>query len=425
MRYPALLFAVVLLHAQSFLHAQASQPVFATYLGGGGNEVVGSVTIDSQGNIYIAGRTDSPDFPVKNAIQPQSHAYSQIFMSKFSSSGDLLYSTYFGGSSNDAATAIAAGPAGNIYVTGTVHSTDFPAANSFQSKFGGGVDAFVLKLDPSGNVLYATYLGGQCNDLGMGIAADAAGNAYVTGETQSPDFPVTAGAFQSQPVDYRPGATFDAAFVTKLDPAGNLVYSTHLGGGGTVGRAISVDANGQAHVAGTTTAIDFPTTPNAMQTASGRPVLSGVGGSNGFLTKFTADGSSLVYSTYLGGPLTDTARGIAIDSPGNVYITGQTTERGCPSSTNPVDIGQTTTAVSSDMPSRGIAIAPDGSIVVVNDRDAIGLAGAERRAAEPQRSLRRLPREMAAAGGNGYPQTPCCANQARHTALAPGPRPLL
>ena len=320
MRYAALLLAVTV------LRAQPSQPVFATYLGGGGFEVAGSVATDSQGNIYIAGRTDSPDFPVKNAIQPEPKSYSQIFIAKFDPAGNLLYSTYFGGSANDLATAIATDPAGNVYVTGALQSTDFPVAKAFQAKNAGGVDAFVLKLDPSGNVLYATYLGGTQNDFGMAITADAAGNAYVTGRTESADFPVTGGAFQTQPAQYISGITSITAYATKLDASGNLVYSTFLGGSnGDVGWAIAVDALEQAHVAGQTSSLDFPTTPNAIEPAAGRS-----GGSRAFLTKLTGDGSGLVYSTYLGGPLTDSARALAIDSSGNAYITGQTTDARLP-----------------------------------------------------------------------------------------------
>jgi hypothetical protein len=161
----------------------------------------------------------------------------------------------------------------------------------------------------------------------MAIAADAAGNAYVTGRTESPDFPATPAAFQTQPGGYIPGYNFGDAYVTKLDPTGNLVYSSLLGGSDAdIGWAIAVDAYGQAHVAGETSSLDFPTASSAMQAAAGRQVMLGTVSSDGFLAKLTADGSGLVYSTYVGGPLTDNARAIAIDSSGNAYITGQTTD---------------------------------------------------------------------------------------------------
>ena len=308
------------------LNADPPQPVFATYFGGGGNEVVGSVASDRPGNIYITGRTDSPDFPVKNAIQSKSRAFSQIFIAKFSPDGQLIYSTYFGGSDNDSGVAIAVDSLGNAYVTGNVHSKDFPTTKAFQSKSAGNVDAFVLKLDPTGNVVYATYLGGAQNDLGTAIASDADGNAYIAGRTDSPDFPVTQGAFQT-----KIGRTTPDAFVTKLDPSGALVYSTFLGGNGNdVAWGIAVDAFGQGHVTGETNALDFPVTAMAFQPMAGRLIGIGAITTNAFLTKLSADGSSLVYSTYLGGPNSDTARAITLDLAGNAYITGITSDARLP-----------------------------------------------------------------------------------------------
>lgn len=306
------------------LRADPSNPIFATYLGGGGNEVVGSVTTDSQGNIYIAGRTDSQDFPVKNAIQPVSKAFSQIFISKFSPSGDLLFSTYYGGTANDLATGIAVDPAGNIYVTGALQSHDFPVANAFQPQSGGGVDAFVLKLDPSFQVLYATYVGGKYNDVGMAITADAQGNAYITGRTESPDFPITPGVFDPTIAGYIPGYTYVDGFVTKLDPAGNLVYSTYLGGRyGNIGWGIAVDHFGQVHVAGDTSGPDFP--------AAGNPTpLNGGPYGGGFLAKISAGGSSLIYSTVLSSPVIGSTKSITLDANGNAYITGVTTNARLP-----------------------------------------------------------------------------------------------
>ena len=314
------------------LRADPSTPVFATYLGGAGNEVVGSVTTDSAGNIYITGRTDSPDFPLKNPIQAGAKSFSQIFIAKFSPTGDLLFSTYYGGSANDLATGIALDPAGNVYVTGTLQSLDFPVVNAVQQKSAGGSDAFVLKLDPAFHVVYATYLGGSANDLGMAIATDALGNAYVTGETSSTDFPVTAGAFQTSAPGHTPyGFVYPNAFVTKLDASGNMIYSTYLGGsGGSIGWGIAVDATGDAHVAGETGSNDFPIAGNALQSWPGRPVLLGIATPDAFLSKLTADGSGLVYSTLLGGPMFDTARSVTLDANGNAFITGITSDARLP-----------------------------------------------------------------------------------------------
>jgi photosystem II stability/assembly factor-like uncharacterized protein len=315
------------------LHADSSQPVFATYLGGGGSEVVGSVATDVQGNIYIAGRTDSVDFPVKNAIQSSSKAFSQIFIAKFSPTGELLFSTYYGGTANDLATAIAVDPTGNMYVTGALQSTDFPVTNAMQPRSAGAVDAFVMKIDPSFHVVYSTYLGGKYNDVGLAIATDAWGNAYVTGRTESSDFPATPGAFQTTAPGRFNGAsnTYPNTFVTKLDPSGNMVYSTFLSGdGGSIGWSIAVDALGQAHIAGETGSQNFPIAGNALQSTPGYTGRSGIVNTDAFLSKLSADGSSLVYSTLLGGPLTDTARGVSLDVNGNAYITGITSDARLP-----------------------------------------------------------------------------------------------
>jgi len=170
----------------------------------------------------------------------------------------LVYSTYLGGTGNDAGYGIAVDTAGNAYVTGVTYSTDFPTTTgAFQTTFGGGYgEAFVTKLNPTGTALvYSTYLGGTGSDIGGGIAVDTAGNAYVTGSTGS-TFPTTAGAFQTTF-----GGVYDA-FVTKLNPTGTaLVYSTYLGGtGNDAGDGIAVDTAGNAYVTGFTESTDFPTT---------------------------------------------------------------------------------------------------------------------------------------------------------------------
>ena len=313
------------------VYGQPKNPVFATYFGGSGYEIPGALAVGRDGSVYIAGRTDSKDFPVKNALQAESHAFSQIFLAKFTPAGELVYSTYLGGSDNDAAAGIAVDEAGNVYLTGNLHSRDFPMVKAFQASPGGQVDAFVMKLDASGRVLYATYLGGRFNDLGMSIAADEQGNAYVTGFTESPDFPVTAGAMQTTPPGYKPGYSFRDAFVTKLDYTGKLVWSTYLGGtGANVGWSVAVDADGQAQVAGETSSFDFPVGGNALQWSPGRASPYGQGSNDGFLTKLKADGSGFVYSTYIGGPADDSARSVTVDGAGRAYVTGLTTNARMP-----------------------------------------------------------------------------------------------
>jgi hypothetical protein len=221
----------------------------------------------------------------------------------------LSYSTYLGGGGSDMARRVAADSDGNAYVTGQTTSFDFPTTSgAFQTVHGFNNDVFVTKLNPSGSALaYSTYLGGNNVDAGNGIAVDANGNAYVTGFTTSTDFPTTPGAFR---------AVSGGGFVTKLDPAGSsLVYSTYLGG--AQGAGIAVDAQGNAYVTGTA-GTDFQTTPGAFQS------VFGAGPADAFVMKLNADGSALVYSTYLGGSKVDMASGIAVDTGGNAYVAGST-----------------------------------------------------------------------------------------------------
>jgi hypothetical protein len=241
----------------------------------------------------------------------------------------LVYSTYLGGTGDDSGTAIAVDGAGNAYVTGWTTSTNFPTANPLQPSNDGGEDAFVAKLSPSGALNYSTYFGGSGDDQGYGIAVDSAGDAYVTGETDSTNFPTTAGAFQTT----YGGGNYDA-FITKLNPAGNaLVYSTYLGGTGTdVGSAIAVDSSGNAYVTGgTTTGVNPPTIDtfplvNAFQSNFDY----GESSADAFVTKLNATGTELVYSTFLGGSNADAGSGIAVDASGDAVVTGYTNSTNFP-----------------------------------------------------------------------------------------------
>src|SRR5438876_6210356 len=239
----------------------------------------------------------------------------------------LSYSTYLGGSQDDYGWGIAVDALGNAYATGIV-SANFPTTpGAFQTECAGGgfsgcTSAFVTKLDPSGTVLYSTYL--YYADA-FGIAVDAIGNAYVTGRVNAfgaANFPTTSGAFQSSFA----GGTCNSsgyfipcrnAFVTKLDPTGSaLVYSTFLGGSAIDdGRGITVDALGNAYVTGSAGSTDFPTTPGAFQTISG-------GNGDAFVTKLNPTGTALVYSTYLGGSGAEEGHGIAVEADGSAYVTG-------------------------------------------------------------------------------------------------------
>lgn len=291
---------------------------FASYLGGGGAGTFAeafAVVADSAGNIYVAGGTDSPRFPVQNALQSTPGGATDIFITKISPAHTLVYSTYIGGSGYDFATDLAIDAAGNAYLAGSTESNNFPRQSPLQSSYGGSGDAFVLKLNTAGNALvYSTYLGGSAYDSASGIATDIAGNAYVTGTTLSANFPL-ASAFDST----RSG--HNDAFVTKLNPAGSaLVYSTLLGGSDVdEGTDIAVDAAGSAYVTGSTYSADFPV-QGAFQSARGGPA----GENDAFVTKLSAAGNTLVYSSYLGGTASDGSSGIAVDSSGNAYVAGRT-----------------------------------------------------------------------------------------------------
>jgi hypothetical protein len=304
------------------LNSSGSALVYSTYLGGSGDEPIwaSSIALDSAGNAYLAGTTDSPNFPITpGAFQSTHKGVQDAYVVKLNRYGNLAYSTLLGGSGQDGAyysSAIAVDSSGHAYVSGFTDSLDFPTTSgAFQTTFQGPFyDAFVTKLNSSGTgLVYSTYLGGTSDDDATGIAVDAAGRAYVTGYTSSADFPTTPGAVQTMI-----GGSYDA-FVTKLNSSGTgLVYSTFLGGTtDDYGGSIAVDCSGKAYVTGYTSAVDFPTTPGAYRTAN-------AGSYDIFVAKLNSTGSALVYSTYLGGSLDDFSVAIAIDSAGQAHVTGDT-----------------------------------------------------------------------------------------------------
>lgn len=240
----------------------------------------------------------------------------------------LAVVSYLGGSGDDYGHGVAIDSSGCAYVTGETGSTNFPTLGAEQGAMAGDTDVFITKWNATGTALvYATYIGGSNRDVGLSVAVDAAGNAYVTGFTYSADFPITSGALRGSFVGD------SKAFVFKLNPNGNgLIYSTFLGGSGDdYGAGIAVDAAGEVHIAGYTASIDFPVTAGAFQYNYG-------GGSyDGFLAKLNTAGSALIYATYLGGIGNDTAAGVALDPSGNIYVTGQTQSTNFPT-LNPVQV---------------------------------------------------------------------------------------
>ncbi len=302
--------------------------VYSTYHGGNNGDRGYDIVVDANSNAYVTGRVDSTSgFPVLGSYQATNKGASDIFVSKFSPTGALVYSTYIGGVGTEEGAGIAIDSAGNAYVTGRTTSIDFPLVNAYQSALGGVQDAFLVKLNAAGNALvYSTYLGGNTNpggasltgEYGYGVAVDSAGSAYVTGLAVSTNFP-TVNAYQSTG-----GGAYDDVFVTKFSPAGNtLVYSTYIGGSQfDEGYSIAVDSTGAAYVAGITASSNYPLL-NARQSLYG-------GNNDGFLTKLSPAGNALVYSTYIGGFGQDSVYGLAVDANGSAYVAGVTASANFP-----------------------------------------------------------------------------------------------
>jgi hypothetical protein len=295
---------------------------YSTYLGGSGADLARGIAVDRHGKAYVTGQTSSLNFPTRaGGFQTAFGGLQDVFVTKLNETGSaLVYSTYLGGLDFEIGRGIDIDADGNAYVTGNTLSTNFPiTAGAFQTVFGGGQDAFVTKLNATGSgLVYSTYLGGLDVDNGLGIAVGRFGNAYLTGNTESTDFPTTAGAVQT---------TFGGlqdAFVTKLNNTGSaLVFSTYLGGSGS-DSGLSIAARfGSAYVTGSTASSNFPTTAGAVQTTFG-------GLQDAFVTKLNDTGSALAFSTYLGGAGGDTGQGITVSRYGRAYVTGSTTSSNFP-----------------------------------------------------------------------------------------------
>jgi hypothetical protein len=299
--------------------------VYSTYLGGSGSDTASGIAVDSSGDAFITGSTRSSNFPTTaGALQSSLAGTQNAFVAELNATGTgLVYSTYLGGSATDAGNGIALDASGDAFVTGSTTSSNFPTAGALQSALSGTQDAFVAKLNPSGTgLVYSTYLGGSATAVGNGIAVDASGDAFVTGATQSSDFPTTIGAFQSSLKGTQ------NAFVTELNAAGKgLRYSTYLGGSSTdTGYAIAVDGSGNAFVTGGTDSSDFPTTGGAVKSS-----LAGT--EDAFVTRLNptqSGAASLLSSTYLGGSATQDGHGIAVDGSGHAFVAGDTSSSDFP-----------------------------------------------------------------------------------------------
>ncbi|HET7215009.1 MAG TPA: SBBP repeat-containing protein [Terriglobia bacterium] len=296
------------------LNSTGTALIYSVFLGGGNLDKATSLAVDSSGNAYLAGYTDSTDFPATSgAFQVNNSGNTDAFLAKLNVTGSLVYATYLGGSSIDYGRGVAVDASGDAFVTGSTQSTDFPTMNPLQVGLDGGSDAFLAEFDPTGaSLLYSTYLGGGGADEALAVALDGSGNPYIAGYTFSSDFP-TQNAFQST----LSGSS--DAFVTELNPGtSSLVFSTYLGGSGTESaQSIAIDSVGSIYVAGETTSTSFPVATGAFQS-------NNAGQGDAFVTKLAPGGTQLVYSTYLGGSGLDQANAIAVDSSGEALITGFT-----------------------------------------------------------------------------------------------------
>jgi hypothetical protein len=302
---------------------------YSTFLGSTQDDEGTAIVLDAQRNAYITGDTQSPSFPhPANVLDPTFNGSFDAFVTKLDAAGSgLVYSTFLGASEEEEGLGIDVDAQGGAYVVGSTDSPTFPtSANAFDKDFNGDLDVFVTKLDAAGRSLgYSTFLGTADSDDGRAIAVDAAGSAYVTGTTDSPAFPTTAGAADTS---YNGD---DDAFVTKFDPAGALDYSTYIGDAASdVADGIAVDAHGAAVVAGVTNSPGFPTTQGAFDTGHN-------GGDDAFVTKLAPSGTGFAYSTFVGSSSDERAFDLAFDGQGGLYVTGATTSAGFPTSAGAAD----------------------------------------------------------------------------------------
>ena len=296
--------------------------LYAGYIGGAALDFGRTIAVDANGNAYITGYTESPGtFPAMVGPDLTYNGDQDAFVAKVNADGTaLVYAGYIGGSSPDQGSGIAVDSNGNAYITGNTASSNFPRTVGPDLTYNGGVDAFVAKVNAAGTaLLYSGYIGGSAQDLGSSIAVDGNGNAYVTGNTLSSQASFPKTVGPS--LVYGGGSNFGDAFVAKVNAAGTaLTYAGYIGGAGDdSGNAIAIDSNGNAFVAGFTNSTEA-TFPKSV----GPDLTFNGGGGDAFAAEVKADGTSLLYAGYVGGSGTDSAKSIALDQNGNAYITGET-----------------------------------------------------------------------------------------------------
>jgi hypothetical protein len=282
---------------------------FSTYFGGSGDDSAVAVAVETSG-IYFAGTTNSIDFPRTPLPPPVTIMGYDVFAARLTvSTPSIVYARPFGGSGNDIANGMVVDSTGNVYITGRTDSTDFPRIFPLQPQYGGAGDAFLMKINSAGSLTSSTYLGGSDSDVGTAIAIDSTG-IYIAGQTKSQNFPV------QRPVQTRLAGNEDG-FVTKLSVAGSsLIFSTYLGGTAIDSLAgIAIDGSGNVLLAGSTDSNDYPIL-NPLQDRN-------LGSTDIILSRFTSTGT-MIFSSYLGGQLVDSASSVAVDAATNVYLTGTT-----------------------------------------------------------------------------------------------------
>ncbi len=306
--------------------------VASTYLGGSNDDAGASIAVDGAGSVFVGGYTYSSDFPVTPGAFDTTYAGGTArirdgFVVKLSPSlGTLAYGTYLGTSEDDVVNDVAVDATGAAYVTGTTNADDFPTTSGvILTTSPGGTDGFVTKLAPNGaSLLYSTLIGGESSDFCNSIVVDAAGTVYVAGLTGSSDLPVTPGAYDTTP---------NSAFIMRINATGtSVLYGTYLGGSGSdTIHSLAVDGSGNMYVAGTTRSTNFPTTPGAPD-----PMLTGI--EDAFVTKINATGSSLVFSTYLGGFDMEWPPAVCVGPGGRAFVTGTTNSLDFPTMPNGVRV---------------------------------------------------------------------------------------
>ncbi|MDP9343927.1 MAG: SBBP repeat-containing protein [Actinomycetota bacterium] len=309
-------FSVGSYDARRPLVIDPTQLVYSGFLGGSGDDGAEGVAADASADVYVTGFTTSANFPVKVGPLPAAKGKEDAFVVKLDPSGALVFAGFLGGSADDFGSAIAVDAAGNAYVTGGTASTDFPTVVGPGTTPNGGLDAFVTKISPDGStILYSGLLGGPNDDVGNGIAVDSAGNAAITGALDRN----CGGARGARPMGTDVVGGTDV-LLAKVDPTGALVGTVRCYGGAQadVGSDIAVDASGQLYITGVTSSADFPAFAPMDATYNGGP-------DDAFVSKISADEVSLVYSGYLGSPGDDFANAITVDGAGDAFVTGATT----------------------------------------------------------------------------------------------------